>query len=63
MSPIGIIITLIVTSLLLWLVNTRLPMNVWFRKVLNRVTIAGVILWLMGASGIWGGLRGILAIR
>ena len=53
MPLISLVITLIVVGVLLWLVNTYIPMDGKIKKILNVVVIA-VVLWLLSAFGILG---------
>ena len=57
MSLITIVITLIVVGVLLWLVNTYIPMDGKIKKVLNVVVMVVVVLWLLNVFGVWGHLR------
>ena len=57
MSLITIVITLIVVGVLLWLVNTYIPMDGKIKKVLNIVVMVVVVLWLLNVFGVWGHLR------
>jgi hypothetical protein len=54
MSFLTIIIVLVVVGLLLWLVNTYIPMDGKIKQILNIVVIIAVILWLLSAFGIFG---------
>ena len=47
-----IIITLIVVGVLLWLVNTYLPMDRKIKSILNIVVVIAVVLWLLQAFGL-----------
>ncbi|WP_439534594.1 Thivi_2564 family membrane protein [Polymorphobacter sp.] len=49
---ISVIITLIVVGVLLWLVNTKLPMDGTIKSIINIVVIIAVILWLLRTFGI-----------
>ena len=51
---ISLIITLIVVGVLLWLVNTYIPMDGKIKQILNVVVIICVIVWLLSAFGILG---------
>jgi hypothetical protein len=46
------VITLIVVGVLLWLVNTYLPMDGKIKSILNIVIVIAVILWLVRGFGI-----------
>jgi len=61
MSLISIIIFLALVDLLLWAINTYLPMQPSIKKILNVVVIVVVVLWLLSVFGILpnnlGGIR------
>ena len=46
-----ILITLIVVGVLLWLVNSFIPMAGTIKRILNAVVFIGVVLWLLNVSG------------
>jgi len=50
---IHVVIVLVVVGVLLWLVNTYLPMASAIKSILNFVVIVAVILWLLKVYGIW----------
>lgn len=52
MSLISLVITLIVVGVLLWLVNTYIPMDGKIKKILNIVVVVCVVFWLLYAFGI-----------
>lgn len=54
MSLISVVITLIVVGVLLWLVNTYIPMDAKIKKILNVVVVIAVVLWLLSAFGVLG---------
>lgn len=58
MPLINLIVTLIVVGVLLWLVNTYIPMDRKIKSILNVVIVIAVILWLLSAFGILGDLSG-----
>lgn len=47
MDLITLVIVLIVVGVLLWLVNTMIPMDPKIRQILNAVVIIAVVLWLL----------------
>jgi len=51
-SLIHLAITLIVIGVLLWLVNTYIPMDGKIKKILNVVVVVCVVVWLLFAFGI-----------
>lgn len=52
MSLISLVITLVVIGVLLWLVNTYIPMDGKIKKILNIVVVICVVVWLLYAFGI-----------
>ena len=50
------VIVLVVVGVLLWLVNTYLPMDAKIKSILNIVIVIAVVLWLLRAFGILGSL-------
>ena len=54
MTLLGLIITLIIVGMLLWLVNTYLPMDPKIKTILNVVVVIAVLLWLLQAFGVFG---------
>jgi hypothetical protein len=59
MPLIHLVIVLIVVGVLLWLVNSYIPMDAKIKKILNVVVIVIVILWLLSAFGVIGSLSSI----
>lgn len=54
MPLISVVITLIVVGMLLWLVNTYIPMDAKIKKILNIVVVIAVVLWLLSVFGVLG---------
>lgn len=52
MSLISVVLTLIVVGVLLWLINTYIPMQATIKKLLNIVVVIVVVLWLLYAFGV-----------
>ena len=59
MSLITIVLTLIVVGILLWLVNSYIPMDGKIKKVLNIVVMVVVVLWLLNVFGVWNYVRNV----
>lgn len=59
MPLINLIVTLIVVGVLLWLVNTYIPMDRKIKTILNVVIVIAVILWLLSAFGMMGNMGAI----
>ncbi len=51
---ISLIVTLIVVGVLLWLVNSYIPMDGKIKKILNVVVVSCVVVWLLSAFGVLG---------
>jgi hypothetical protein len=56
MSLITVVITLIVVGVILWLINTYVPMDSKIKTILNVVVVIAVILWLLQGFGVIGAL-------
>ena len=54
MSLITVVLTLIVIGVLLWLINTFIPMAGSIKSILNVVIVIAVILWLLYGFGVLG---------
>ena len=54
MHIITIIIWIAVIGLLLWLINTYLPMPEPIKKILNVAAAVGLIVWLLYRLHAWG---------
>jgi len=52
MPLISVVITLIIVGVLLWLVNTYIPMDGKIKQILNVVVVICVIVWLLYAFGV-----------
>jgi len=54
MPLMNLVITLIVVGVLLWLVNSYIPMDAKIKNILNIVVVIAVVLWLLRAFGVLG---------
>lgn len=52
----SLIITLVVVGVLLWAVNTYIPMDSRIRGILNVAVVIVVVLWLLQYFGLFAGL-------
>ena len=52
MSLISVVLTLIVVGVLLWIINTYIPMQGTIKSILNAVVVIAVVLWLLSVFGI-----------
>lgn len=63
MSLLGLVVTLIVVGVLLWLVNSYIPMDAKIKQVLNVVVLIVVVLWLLNVFGVLGSLGNVTVPR
>lgn len=63
MPLISLVITLIIVGVLLWLVNTYLPMDAKIKNILNIAVVVVVVLWLPSLFVPMGGLYTIRTPR
>ncbi|OYW35959.1 MAG: hypothetical protein B7Z35_13925 [Hydrogenophilales bacterium 12-61-10] len=59
MPLINLVIVLIVIGVLLWLVNTYIPMDGKIKRILNIVVVIAVVIWLLQVFGVIGSLGNI----
>lgn len=59
MPILNVIIVLIVVGVLLWLVNSYIPMDSKIKSILNGVVVIVVVLWLLKAFGVLGSLQSV----
>jgi hypothetical protein len=57
MSLIGIVLTLVVVGVLLWLLNNYVPMDSKIKSIVNVVVV--VVVWLLQGFGVLGSLQNI----
>jgi hypothetical protein len=50
---IQVIIVLIVVGVLLWLINSYIPMATSIKSLLNAVVVIVVVVWLLKIFGLW----------
>jgi hypothetical protein len=56
MSLVSLIIVLIVVGVLLYLVNTYIPMDGKIKTIINVVVVIVVVLWLLSVFGVIGSI-------
>ncbi|MGZ9159146.1 MAG: Thivi_2564 family membrane protein [Nitrospira sp.] len=59
MPLISVVIVLIVVGVLLWLVNTYIPMDHKIKSIINVVVVIAVVLWLLNVFGVLGSMENI----
>ena len=52
MPLVQILIVLIVVGVLLWLVNSFIPMQGTIKSILNAIVVIAVVLWLLNVFGL-----------
>jgi hypothetical protein len=57
MPLLTILIVLIVAGVLLWLVNSYIPMDGKIKSILNAVVVIVVIIWLLKVFGVFAYLK------
>ena len=55
----AVILTLLVVGVLMWTINTYVPLTPQFKQLINIVAILCVIFWLLGVFGILHYAQGI----
>lgn len=59
MPILNILLVLIVVGVVLWLVNTYIPMDGKIKKILNIVVVILLVIWLLQVFGLWDSLKGL----
>lgn len=54
---ISVIIFLVVIGLVMWLINTYIPMSAQIKTILNVVVVIFVVVWLLRALGFMAALN------
>ena len=54
MPLVNLVIALVVVGLLLWLINTYIPMAASIKTILNIVVVVAVVIWILQVTGLWG---------
>lgn len=54
-----VLIVLVVVGVLLWLVNTYIPMDRKIKSILNAVVVILVVIWLLRAFGLLDNIKGL----
>lgn len=53
MALIQVVIVLVVVGVLLWLINSFIPMAGSIKSLLNAVVVIFVVIWLLKVFGLW----------
>lgn len=52
MSLVALVIILVIVGLILWLINSYIPLNAVVKKTLNAVVFIALIIWLLNLFGL-----------
>ena len=55
----NLVIVLVVVGVVLWVINSYIPMQSTIKKILNVVVVIGVIIWLLSIFGLIGNIASI----
>jgi cytosine/uracil/thiamine/allantoin permease len=58
MPLINMVIVLGVVAVILWVINSYIPMQSTIKGILNVIVIIALIVWLLNAFGVLGSLSG-----
>ncbi len=59
MPILTILLVLVVVGVILWLVNTFIPMDSKIKSILNAVVVIIVIIWLLQAFGLLDSIKNL----
>ncbi len=59
MPLMSLLLTLIVVGVLLWLVNTYVPMDGKIKQILNAVAVIATVVWVLNVFGLFTHLGNI----
>jgi hypothetical protein len=59
MPLLQILMVLVVVGVLLWLVNSFIPMQGQIKSILNAVVVIAVVLWLLNIFGLFHSLSNV----
>lgn len=59
MSLLTILLVIVVVGVLLWAINSFIPMDGKIKSILNIVVVIALIIWLLQAFGVIGALSGV----
>ena len=56
MPLVTLVLVLIIVGVVLWLINTYIPMASSIKTILNVVVVIVVVIWVLQAMGLWSGI-------
>lgn len=59
MSLLSVLIAIVVVGVVLWAVNTYVPLDPKIKRILNIVIVLVLVIWLLKAFGVWGAIAGV----
>jgi hypothetical protein len=59
MTLVSIVIVLVIVGLVMWLINTYIPMAGGIKSLLNVVVFIVVLVWLLQGFGLIGNISGV----
>jgi hypothetical protein len=59
MPLVTVVLILIAVGVVLWLINTYIPMQGTIKGILNAVVVIAVVIWLLQVFGLLGNLTSI----
>jgi hypothetical protein len=59
MPLLNVLLVIIVVGVLLWMVNTYIPMDKKIKNILNIVVVILIVFWLLKVFGLLAGLQNI----
>ena len=59
MPLIQLVIVLAIVGVILWVINSYIPMQSTIKKILNVVVVVAVVVWLLSVFGVIGNISSI----
>jgi len=59
MPLVTVVLILIAVGVVLWLINTYIPMDGKIKGILNAVVVIAVVIWLLQVFGLLDGITGL----
>ncbi|MBK6283608.1 MAG: hypothetical protein IPF54_14035 [Draconibacterium sp.] len=59
MPVLTILIVIVVTGVILWLVNSYIPMQRTIKNILNAVVVIILVIWLLNVFGVLDSLKSV----
>ncbi|MHB8383050.1 MAG: Thivi_2564 family membrane protein [Candidatus Binataceae bacterium] len=59
MTLVGIVVVLVVIGVIMWLINSYIPMAGGIKSLLNIVVFVVVVVWLLQVFGLIGNIPGV----